>query len=104
MQQCILPGCPHYGTTVMFLLDNLDPVSPESGFLNSLNRPNELIGSVYYTSIWSTEDEITRPVENGQLKTESKYIQNRKIENINHLALLTNVNAYKFVKEGLLIS
>ena len=104
VKRCITLGCPHYGTTVMFLLDDLDPISPDSGFLNSLNLPDELTGSVYYTSIWSTEDEIIRPVENGQLKTESDYIQNRKIENINHLALLTNVNAYKFVKEGLLKS
>ncbi|MHA1129297.1 MAG: esterase/lipase family protein [Candidatus Helarchaeota archaeon] len=101
IKRCITLGCPHYGTTVMFLVDDLNSITPDSGFLNSLNLPDEITGSVQYTSIWSTEDEIIRPVENARLKTESVYIQNRKIENINHLALLTNVNAYKYVKESL---
>lgn len=97
-------GTPHYGTTINFLGDgkNLEHLQPNSGFLDQLNLPVETTGTIYYTAIWSSADEAIQPVENAKFKTESSYVQNCEVKGLSHLELLTHVDAYTFVKEGLL--
>ena len=102
VQRYVSVGTPHYGTTVMFLLADLDHLLPGSGFLEQLNTPVETTGNIHYTAVWSSVDEIVQPVENGKFKVESGLVQNREVKNLMHLALVTHVDSYKFVKEGLL--
>lgn len=97
-------GTPHYGTSVNFLGEgkNMKAIKPDSGFLAQLNQPQETTGTIFYTAIWSSTDEAVKPVENAAFKNENAYVQNRKVKQIAHLDLPTQVDPYKFVKEGLL--
>jgi triacylglycerol lipase len=90
-------GGPNHGTTTANFCPETSCVEmrPNSAFLNALNAGDETPGSVRYATWWSPCDEIINPhtsvILTGATNTET--------ECVSHVALTTNENVYKGVRE-----
>jgi triacylglycerol lipase len=90
-------GGPNHGTTTANFCPETSCVEmrPNSTFLNALNSGDETPGAVRYATWWSPCDEIINPhtsvILTGATNTET--------ECISHVALTTNENVYKGVRE-----
>jgi len=108
-------GGPNYGTYVANLVSFLalgncigvvacEQMTIGSSYLNNLNAGDDTIGSVRYTSIYTAQDELVRPVTNAAINDGAT---NVKVQSkcwarvVGHLGLIVDGTVYSGVRQAL---
>lgn len=108
-------GGPHYGTSVANIGTILgfgscigivacQQMAIGSTFLNNLNAGDDTVGTVQYTNLYTTYDELVRPVANATLKdgaTNVKVQSQCWLRVVGHLGLILDGTVYSGVQDAL---
>lgn len=108
-------GAPHYGTAVANIADFFgggdclgivacQQMAVGSSFLNTLNAGDDTIGAVRYTNLYTTLDELVRPVENATLHDGATNIMIQSqcpFRAVAHVGLALDGTVYSGVREAL---
>ena len=108
-------GAPHYGTVVANIADFFgggdcigivacEQMAVGSTFLNNLNDGDDTIGAVRYTNLYTSLDELVRPVENAALAdgaTNVRIQSQCEFRVVAHVGLALDGTAYDGVRDAL---
>jgi triacylglycerol lipase len=108
-------GTPHYGTSVANILrfftlgtcvgvTSCHQMATGSSFLADLNAGDDTIGSVRYTNIYTSYDELVRPVENATMRDGATNVRVQSqcwLRVVGHLGLIVDGTVYSGVQDAL---
>jgi len=108
-------GAPHYGTTIANIADFFgggdcagivacQQMATGSDFVNALNEGDDTVGSINYTNIYTSLDELVRPVENAALEDGAANVRVQSqcpVRVVAHIGLATDGTVYDGVRDAL---
>ncbi|OZM71415.1 lipase [Amycolatopsis antarctica] len=108
-------GAPQYGTAVANIAEFFgggdclkivacQQMAVDSNFVNSLNEGDDTIGDVRYTNIYTSLDELVRPVENAALEDGAANVRVQSqcpARVVAHVGLATDGTVYDGVSDAL---
>lgn len=108
-------GAPHYGTAIANIADVLgfgsclgivacEQMAMGSDFLADLNAGDDTIGSVEYTNLYTSYDELVRPVRNATLEDGATNVRVQSqcwFHFVEHLGLIFDGVVYSGIEDAL---
>lgn len=106
-------GAPHYGTVIANIGQLLgigglcvacDQMAQGSAFLSDLNAGDDTIGAVDYTNLYTSYDEIVRPVRNATLADGATNVRVQSqcwFRVVGHLGLILDGAVYSGIEDAL---